>query len=97
MNKSKKQRLEAKGWKVGTVREFLSLSPEESEYVELKLTLSKNLQENEMDVCRCLQAALYEQFERHCSQPSCGTRHSVRCSKSSSFGHKTTVVLYRPS
>ena len=45
MNKTKKQRLEAKGWKVGTVREFLSLSPEETEYVELKLTLSKNLQE----------------------------------------------------
>ena len=45
MNKSKKQRLEAKGWKVGNVREFLSLSPEETEYVELKLTLSKNLQE----------------------------------------------------
>ena len=32
--------LEKKGWKVGTVSEFLALSREEEEYVELKLTLS---------------------------------------------------------
>lgn len=45
MNRTKKKRLEAKGWKVGTPAEFLNLSPEEAAYVELKLTLSKNLQE----------------------------------------------------
>ncbi len=45
MNKTKKRRLEAKGWKVGTAGDFLSLSPEEVSYVELKLSLSKNLQE----------------------------------------------------
>jgi len=44
MDKTKKRRLEAKGWRIGNVREFLALSPEESEYVELKLTLSKDLQ-----------------------------------------------------
>ncbi len=43
MNKTKRKKLEAKGWKVGTVREFLTLSPEESAYIELKLTLAKNL------------------------------------------------------
>ncbi len=43
MNSSKKKRLEAKGWKVGTVKEFLNLSPEEASYIELKLALSKNL------------------------------------------------------
>lgn len=45
MKTAKKKRLEAKEWKVGTAREFLNLSPEEAAYVELKLTLSKNLQE----------------------------------------------------
>jgi DNA-binding XRE family transcriptional regulator len=45
MNSAKKRRLESKGWKVGTVREFLNLSAEEAAYVELKLALSKNLQE----------------------------------------------------
>jgi DNA-binding XRE family transcriptional regulator len=44
MNTAKRKRLEAKGWKVGTVSEFLNLSPEETSYVELKLVLSKSLQ-----------------------------------------------------
>ena len=43
MRKSKRERLEAKGWKVGTVVEFLDLSPEEAAYIELKLRLSENL------------------------------------------------------
>ena len=45
MKTLKKRRLESKGWKIGTVREFLNLSAEEAAYVELKLALSKNLQE----------------------------------------------------
>lgn len=45
MNAAKRKRLAAKGWKVGTVRGFLKLSSEEAAYVELKLALSKNLQE----------------------------------------------------
>jgi len=43
MNKTKRKKLESKGWKVGTVQEFLTLSPEESAYIELKLSLAKNL------------------------------------------------------
>jgi predicted transcriptional regulator len=35
--------LEAKGYKVGSVDEFLGLSEEESEYIELKLALSQAL------------------------------------------------------
>ncbi|HEY6951498.1 MAG TPA: helix-turn-helix transcriptional regulator [Bacteroidota bacterium] len=45
MNTTKRKQLEAKGWRVGTVKEFLNLSPEEAAYVEVKLALSKNLQE----------------------------------------------------
>jgi len=45
MNTAKKKRLESKGWKVRTAREFLNLSADEAAYVELKLALSKNLQE----------------------------------------------------
>ncbi len=43
MDKAKKLRLEAKGWKVGSVDEFLGLTPEEAAYVELKLSLSKGV------------------------------------------------------
>jgi len=45
MNSAKKRRLESKGWKFGDTKEFLNLSAEEAAYVELKLALSKNLQE----------------------------------------------------
>ena len=44
MDKIKRKKLESKEWKIGTVQKFLSLSPEESAYIELKLTLAKNLQ-----------------------------------------------------
>jgi DNA-binding XRE family transcriptional regulator len=43
MEKSKRKRLEAKGWKVGTTTEFLGLTAEESRYIELKLALSEHL------------------------------------------------------
>lgn len=45
MCEAKRQRLEEKGWKAGTVDEFLRLSPAESAYVELRLTLSEGLKE----------------------------------------------------
>lgn len=40
MDKGKKARLEKKGWKVGTVAEFLKLTVEESAYIEMKLFTS---------------------------------------------------------
>lgn len=46
MKPGKKTRLEAKGWKVGSAAEFLNLSPEETAYLEMKLTLSKSLQKH---------------------------------------------------
>ena len=43
MRKTKKERLEKKGWKVCTASEFLDLTAEESAYIEMKLRLSENL------------------------------------------------------
>ena len=43
MEETKRQRLEAAGWKVGTVAEFLGLSPEEEAIIEIRLSLSKSL------------------------------------------------------
>lgn len=45
MDKGKKTKLAKKGWKVGTVAEFLDLSAEESAYVEMKIALSEKLKE----------------------------------------------------
>jgi predicted XRE-type DNA-binding protein len=43
MKASKKKRLEEKGWKVGGVADFLGLSREEEEFIELKLALSREV------------------------------------------------------
>lgn len=43
MKKTKKARLEAAGWKVGSVADFLELSPEEVSFIEMKLSLARNL------------------------------------------------------
>ena len=48
MNKAKQKRLEKLGWKVGSADEFLELKPQESAYVELKLALSRSLQERRL-------------------------------------------------
>jgi DNA-binding XRE family transcriptional regulator len=40
MKKSKRERLEAAGWRVGTAVEFLGLSKEEAAFVEMKLALA---------------------------------------------------------
>ena len=45
MNKTKRKKLERKGWKIGTADEFLGLSPEESRLITLKLALSQSLRE----------------------------------------------------
>jgi DNA-binding XRE family transcriptional regulator len=43
MNRAKRARLQAAGWKVGTVQELLGLSDEEMEFIELKLALARSL------------------------------------------------------
>lgn len=43
MKNSKRKNLESKGWKVASVDEFLGLSKEESEFIELKLNLAHYL------------------------------------------------------
>ncbi len=45
MDKKKRKRLEAKGWRVTTVAEFLELTPEEERLIELRLALSNALKE----------------------------------------------------
>lgn len=45
MDQAKKERLESKGWKIGTVSDFLELTPQETILVEIKLALSQSLKE----------------------------------------------------
>lgn len=43
MRRSKRQRLESKGWRLGSAKEFLGLSEDEAAYVELRLRLAESL------------------------------------------------------
>ena len=40
MKQSKRRRLEAQGWKFGSAKEFLNLTDEDVEYIELHLSLA---------------------------------------------------------
>ena len=43
MKPSKKSKIEAAGWKVGTAADFLGLSADEAAFIELKIALSEQL------------------------------------------------------
>jgi len=43
MREDKRKRIEKKGWHVGSVKEFLGLSPDEAAYIEVKLKLAEGL------------------------------------------------------
>ncbi len=49
MDNSKIQSLEKRGWKTGSAEEFLGLTQEEVEYIELKLMLSDYLRKNRLE------------------------------------------------
>lgn len=60
MKKSRREALEKRGWRVGSVAEFLDLDAGESALIELKLTLSRNLKER-----RTRQGLTQVQLARH--------------------------------
>lgn len=65
MDEAKKRRLEEKGWKAGTVADFLDLTPEEAALIEIKLALSRYLKERRQR--SMTQTELAEKL--HSSQP----------------------------
>ena len=77
MREEKKKRLEAKGWKIGTVKEFLGLSDEESEYIELKMRLADGLRErrqrnrlSQMELARMLRSSQSRVAKMESGDPS---------------------------
>lgn len=85
MDKEKRKRLEAAGWSVGTVTDFLQLSPESAEFVEVKLSLSKLLKQSRLSH-HLSQSALAQQINSSQSRvakmeagdPSTSVDHLIR-------------------
>jgi ribosome-binding protein aMBF1 (putative translation factor) len=77
MRKQKKKRLESKGWKIGTVKEFLGLSNEESAYIELKIKLAAGLKQrrrekglSQLDLAAKLQSSQSRVAKMEAGDPS---------------------------
>jgi len=49
MKKSKRRKLEAAGWAVGSVQEFLGLSDADAALIEMKLSLSRSLRDRRQE------------------------------------------------
>ena len=77
MRKEKKRRLEAKGWKVGSVKNFLGLSNEEAAYIELKIRLAEGLRQrrrekglSQVDLAEKLQSSQSRVAKMEAGDPS---------------------------
>lgn len=62
MDAAKRKKLEAAGWSVGSATDFLKLSPEEADFVELKLRLSESLKQRRQSK-KLSQAALAKKIK----------------------------------
>jgi DNA-binding XRE family transcriptional regulator len=58
MDQAKRERLESKGWKIGTIADFLELTPDEALFVEIKLALSHSLKERRQQLMTQRELAL---------------------------------------
>jgi len=77
MRKQKQKRLRAKGWKMGTVKDFLDLSDEESAYIELKIKLATGLRQrrqkkglSQLDLAAKLQSSQSRVAKMEAGDPS---------------------------
>ena len=77
MRKQKQKRLQAKGWKVGTVKQFLGLSNEEAAYIELKIKLAAGLRQrrqqkglSQLDLAAKLQSSQSRVAKMEAGDPS---------------------------
>jgi DNA-binding XRE family transcriptional regulator len=64
MRENKRKRLKARGWKVGSAKDFLGLSDQEAAFIELKLRLASSLRDlrrrrrlTQIDLARVLQSS----------------------------------------
>jgi predicted XRE-type DNA-binding protein len=77
MRRDKRRKLEAKGWRVGTVQEFLGLTDQEAAYVEVRLRLADSLRRrrqrrklSQSDVAKLLHSSQSRVAKMECGDPS---------------------------
>ena len=76
MKKIKRTRLEAAGWTVGTAKQFLELSDQESAFIELKIALAQGLrrQRERLGLTQAQVARLVESSQSRVAKMEAGDR-----------------------
>ena len=99
LRKQKRKRLAAKGWKVGSIKEFLGLSDEESAYIEVKIRLAAGLRRrrqekglSQLDLAAKLQSSQSRVAKMEAGDPSVSLDLLIR-SLSSVLGRRNANYL----
>ena len=87
MRESKRRRLEAKGWRIGSATEFLRLSsPEEVAFIEVKLRLADSLRRHRVrrhltqaEAAKLLKSSQSRIAKMEAGDPSVSLDLMVRC------------------
>jgi predicted XRE-type DNA-binding protein len=86
MRESKRKRLEAKGWRIGSAPEFLCLSAEEEAFIEVKLRLAVSLRQHRVrrhltqaEAAKLLKSSQSRVAKMEAGDPSVSLDLMVRC------------------
>lgn len=86
MDEAKKQRLKNDGWEVGNAADFLELTPEEAEFVALRLSLSRAIRDlrtarglSQTDLARRIGSSQSRVAKMEAAAPSVSVDLMIRC------------------
>ena len=84
MRESKRRRLQANGWRIGSAPEFLCLSPEEVAFIEVKLRLADSLRHHRVrhhltQAAKLLKSSQSRIAKMEAGDPSVSLDLMVRC------------------
>ena len=98
MTTEKRRKLEKKGWRIGSVGDFLELSPEENAYIELKVRLARELRQrrqklgiSQVEVAKKLQSSQSRVAKMEAGDPSVSIDLLVRSLLA--LGGRVTLLL----
>ena len=109
MRENKRKRLEAKGWKVGTTKEFLGLTRDEETFIELRLKLAEGLKTlrvrrrlTQIDLAKAVQSSQSRVAKMEAGDPSVSLDLLVRSlialgTSSKELGRMISLNRIRPA
>jgi len=104
MRDRKRKRLEGKGWRVGTPKEFLGLTPDEDAYIELRLKLAEGLKNRrvrrhltQVDLARAVRSSQSRVAKMEAGDPSVSLDLLVRSLIALGASSKDLALIISPS